>query len=75
LRENVSSATTLIDHAFSQESILPWEEYEKQIIQMALRKYGSYNAAAKALGLTHKTVAAKAQKYGIEKNILWEKKG
>lgn len=75
LRENVSSATTLIDHTFSQESILPWEEYEKQIIQMALRKYGSYNAAAKALGLTHKTVAAKAQKYGIEKNILWEKKG
>ena len=52
---------------FSQKIILPWEEYEKQIIKMALEKYSSYNAAAKALGLTHKTIAAKARKYGIEK--------
>nr|WP_092073992.1 sigma 54-interacting transcriptional regulator [Dendrosporobacter quercicolus]NSL47818.1 sigma 54-interacting transcriptional regulator [Dendrosporobacter quercicolus DSM 1736] len=50
-----------------------WSEYEKQIITLALRKYGSYNAAGKALGLTHKTVAAKAQKYGIEKVISWKK--
>lgn len=42
-------------------------EYEKQIITAALNKYGSYTAAGKVLGITHKTVAAKAQKYGIDK--------
>lgn len=47
--------------------IFPLEEYEKQIIRAALNKYGSYTAAGKALGITHKTVAAKAQKYGIDK--------
>ncbi|GBG55779.1 ATPase AAA [Sporomusaceae bacterium FL31] len=56
-----------------QMAILPWSEYEKQIIEMALARYGSYNAAGKALGLTHKTVAAKAQKYGIAKIVSWEK--
>ncbi|MBM7866240.1 sigma 54-interacting transcriptional regulator [Heliomicrobium gestii] len=48
--------------------LLTWEEYEQQIITLALRRHGSYNAAAKALGLTHKTVAAKARKFGIEKS-------
>lgn len=43
-----------------------WEEYEKEIIAQALKEYGSYNAAGKALGLTHKTVAAKARKYGLD---------
>lgn len=43
------------------------EEYEKQIITAALDKYGSYTAAGKVLGITHKTVAAKVQKYGIDK--------
>ena len=32
---------------------------------MALEKYKSFNAAGKVLGITHKTVAAKARKYGI----------
>ncbi|MCG0275401.1 MAG: hypothetical protein L5655_04435 [Thermosediminibacteraceae bacterium] len=32
---------------------------------MALKKYRSFNAAAKVLGITHKTVAAKARKYGL----------
>lgn len=45
---------------------MPWEYYEREIIRKALKKYGSYNAAGKALGLTHKTVAAKARKYHIE---------
>lgn len=49
------------------DEILPLKEYEKIIIEKALKKYGSYNAAGKALGLTHKTVAAKARQYGIEK--------
>lgn len=47
--------------------IFPLEEYEKEIIREALTRYGSYSAAGKALGITHKTVAAKAQKYGLEK--------
>lgn len=47
------------------EEIMPWEFYEREIIRRALKKYGSFNAAGKALGLTHKTVAAKARKYHI----------
>lgn len=48
------------------DEIMPWEYYEREIIRKAFKKYGSYNAAGKALGLTHKTVAAKARKYHIE---------
>ena len=36
------------------DEIMPWEYYEREIIRKALKKYGSYNAAGKALGLTHK---------------------
>lgn len=46
--------------------LLPLEEYEKQIIRAALEKHDSYTSAGKALGITHKTVAAKAQKYGVD---------
>lgn len=46
--------------------IQTWEYYEKEIIRRALEKYGSFNAAGKALGLTHKTVAAKARKYHLD---------
>lgn len=49
-------------------AVLPWEAYEKQIIAHALRVCGSFNAAGKMLKLTHKTVAAKARKYGLVKN-------
>lgn len=52
-----------------QGEVFLLEEYEKQIIAAALDKYGSYTAAGKVLGITHKTVAAKAQKYGIDKKI------
>lgn len=55
-----------------EDEILPLKEYEKIIIEKALKRYGSYNAAGKVLGLTHKTVAAKARQYGIEKKISWE---
>lgn len=74
VRETGSPQVVPIDGREVSDTILSWEEYEKHIIQKALKKYGSYNAAAKVLGLTHKTVAAKAQKYGIEKNVFWEKK-
>jgi len=53
---------------------LPWEEYEKRIIAAALARYGSLNATGKALGLTHKTIAAKAKKYGIVHTVKWEKR-
>jgi PAS domain S-box-containing protein len=43
------------------------EDYEKEIITIAMKKYKSYNMAGKALGLTHRTVALKCKKYGIEK--------
>ena len=46
-------------------AVLPWEEYEKQIIANALEQCGSFNAAAKMLKITHKTVASKARKYGL----------
>lgn len=48
-----------------EDRIMPWEYYEKEIIKRALEQYGSFNAAGKALGLTHKTVAAKARKYHL----------
>lgn len=51
--------------SFASDAVLPWEEYEKQIIANALRQCGSFNAAGKRLKLTHKTVAAKARKYGL----------
>ena len=41
------------------------KDYEKQIIANALKQCGSFNAAAKMLKITHKTVAAKARKYGL----------
>ena len=56
-----------------EEALLPWAEYEKNIIALALERCGSYNAAGKALGLTHKTIAAKARKYGLEKQTSWVK--
>lgn len=45
--------------------VASFEDYEKEIIQIAMKKYKSFNAAGKVLGLTHKTVASKARKYGI----------
>lgn len=45
--------------------IATFEEYEKEIICQALKKFKSFNATGKALGITHKTVAMKARKYNI----------
>lgn len=56
-----------------EDDVLPMKDYEKIIIEKALKKYGSYNAAGKALGLTHKTIASKARKYNLEKKTTWEK--
>ncbi|GAA0178534.1 sigma 54-interacting transcriptional regulator [Clostridium sediminicola] len=50
------------------DDIMPFEEYEKEIIELAMKKYGSYNKAGKALGLTHRTVSLKCKKYGLDKS-------
>ncbi|WP_346353067.1 sigma-54 interaction domain-containing protein [Azotosporobacter soli] len=54
------------DSIIKAGELFPLAEYEKQIIRAALEKHGSYTAAGKVLGITHKTVAAKAHKYGID---------
>ncbi|MBW6411099.1 sigma 54-interacting transcriptional regulator [Clostridium weizhouense] len=56
------------------EEVLPMKVYERMIIEKALRKYGSFNAAGKALGLNHKTIAAKAKEFGLEKTTYWKKR-
>lgn len=50
---------------FTSDRVLPMEDYEREIIEKALKKYGSCNAAGKALHLNHKTVASKARKYNL----------
>ncbi|HHY92779.1 MAG TPA: sigma 54-interacting transcriptional regulator [Firmicutes bacterium] len=45
--------------------LLPFAAYEKAILARALAQCGSYRAAARALGLDHKTVAARARKYHL----------
>lgn len=46
--------------------VLPYEEYERRILAHAIQYYPSFNAAGKALGMTHKTVASKVRKFGLE---------
>lgn len=46
--------------------MLPFEEYDKEIIRLAMKKYGSFNKAGKALGLTHRTISLKCKKYDIK---------
>jgi len=48
------------------DEILPLEEYVKELITLAMKKYKSFNKAGKALGLTHRTVSLKCEKYGIK---------
>ncbi len=45
--------------------LLPFEEYEKALIKIAMEKYKSYNKAGKMLGLTHRTISLKCKKYDI----------
>ncbi len=44
-----------------------YESYDREIIKLALIRYGSFNKAAKALGLAHRTISLKAKKYGLVK--------
>lgn len=48
----------------------PLEQYEKELITLAMKTYKSYNKAGKALGITHRTVSLKCKKYGIDLDSL-----
>ncbi|MFZ5969652.1 MAG: sigma-54 interaction domain-containing protein [Bacillota bacterium] len=61
---HTASEGTLINLNGSGE-IATLEEYEREIIKYAIERFGSFNAAGKALGVTHKTIAFKARKYNI----------
>lgn len=41
------------------------EQVERQLITMALGRYGSLRKAARALGISHSTLLRKAQQYGL----------
>ena len=64
VNQNTYSTPALINMNNSG-NIATLEEYEKEIIKEALVRFGSYNAAGKALGITHRTVALKARRYNI----------
>ena len=63
-RDNNSNIDSLINTINGE--VMPFEDYEKEIIRAAMKKYGSFNKAGKALGLTHRTVSLKCKKYGIQ---------
>lgn len=61
-KEAVKS-TSLIN--LTDGNLASLEDYDREIIRIALEKYKTFNKAAKALGITHRTVSLKAKKYGI----------
>ena len=70
--KKITNTEERLPEIFNDEKIYTLKEYEKLIIEKALKKYGSYNKAGKALGITHRTVSLKAKEYGLEKLILWK---
>ncbi|WP_282580127.1 sigma 54-interacting transcriptional regulator [Natroniella sulfidigena] len=64
LKQGYQGADALVSLQADGE-VATWQDYEKEVIKLALEKHHSFNAAGKALGITHKTVAAKARKYGL----------
>lgn len=64
IKNETSTNNSLIN--LRNGEIHPLEEYEKEVITLALKKYKSYNKTGKALGITHRTVALKCKKYGID---------
>ncbi|EPY2305256.1 sigma 54-interacting transcriptional regulator [Clostridium sporogenes] len=53
----------------NEDNLKTLEEYEKEIITLAMKKYKSFNKAGKALGITHRTVSLKCKKYNINPEI------
>lgn len=70
--KEITKTEDSLSKIFNDEKIYTLKEYEKLIIEKALKKYGSYNKAGKVLGITHRTVSLKAKEYGLEKLILWK---
>lgn len=70
--KEVNESKDEIVNIINNEKLLTLKEYEKLIIEKALKEHGSYNKAAKALGITHRTVSLKAKQYGIEKIVTWQ---
>jgi TyrR family helix-turn-helix protein len=66
LRGEESETATAAHLLLREGEVRTMEEYEKAILQHAIRLYPSFNQAAKALGWTHKTVATKVRRYGLE---------
>ncbi|AGB42415.1 PAS domain S-box [Halobacteroides halobius DSM 5150] len=64
IKEDYKNGKTLVNLK-EDGDVASLEEYEKEIIKLALKKHGSFNASGKALGITHRTVANKARKYGL----------
>lgn len=67
--KNESSSNGSLINLYNSE-LQPLENYEKEIIALAMKKYKSYNKAGKVLGITHRTVALKCKKYGINIQAL-----
>jgi len=52
--------------ALNGDNLPTLEEMERELIGLALKKYGSFRQAGLALGLDHKTISAKAKKYDLK---------
>ncbi|MFT8710264.1 MAG: sigma 54-interacting transcriptional regulator, partial [Sporolactobacillus sp.] len=63
--KRLGSSQEKVNNLFTTERVLPMEDYEREIIRLALKKYGSCNAAGRALHLNHKTISSKARKYHL----------
>lgn len=62
---NIESSRVGLINYNGHHDLLRLEDYEKEIITLAMKKYKSYNKAGQILGITHRTVALKCKKYGI----------
>lgn len=62
---NIESNKSGLINYRENEDLLKLEDYEKEIISLAMNKYKSYNKVGQILGVTHRTVSLKCKKYGI----------
>lgn len=64
----IKASSTVNDNLINllNGELATFEDYEKEIIALAMEKYKSFNKAGKALGLTHRTISLKCEKYKIK---------
>jgi transcriptional regulator with PAS, ATPase and Fis domain len=48
------------------DNLPTFAEMERWLIEQALKKHGSFRKAGQALGLDHKTISKKAEKYQLK---------